>query len=86
MNRKRRTSNAGLRTLKEEQLLTPEEVGEVYQVTGRTVREWFHAGLIPAEVAVGRVFRFDLEKVKDSLAANAAKARGLRTQEYAEVI
>ena len=67
-------------------LLTPEEIGEVYQVTGRTVRDWFHAGLIPAEVAVGRVFRFDLEKVKDALAANAEKARGCRVAEFAEVI
>jgi excisionase family DNA binding protein len=70
----------------EERLLTPEEIGEVYQVTGRTVRDWFHAGLIPAEVAVGRVMRFDLEKVKDALAANAERARGMRPREFVEVV
>ena len=70
----------------EAKLLTPEEVGEVYQVSGRTVRDWFHAGLIPAEVAAGRVFRFDLERVRDALAANAEKVRGRCGPEYAEVI
>ena len=66
--------------------MTPEEIGEVYQVSGRTVRDWFHAGLIPAEVAAGRVFRFDLGKVRDALAANAEKVRGRCGPEYAEVI
>ena len=67
-------------------LLTPEEIGEVYQVSGRTVRDWFHAGLIPAEVAAGRVFRFDLERVREALAANAEKVRARCGPEYAEVI
>jgi predicted site-specific integrase-resolvase len=55
-------------------------------VSGRTVRDWFHAGLIPAEVAAGRVFRFDLERVREALAANAEKVRARCGPEYAEVI
>lgn len=60
-----------------ERLLTPEEVGELFQVSGRTVRDWFHAGKIPAEVAVGRIYRFSLRRVREALAADAQRVSGM---------
>lgn len=48
-------------------LLTAEEVAERYQVKRQTVLQWFHQGIIPAEVAVGKIYRFDPEKVARAL-------------------
>jgi len=52
-------------------LLTPEQVGEIYQVTGRTVRNWLEEGAIPAEVCEGRIIRFDLDAVRAALRKRA---------------
>lgn len=52
---------------------TPKEVAREFAVTSKTVLEWFHNGIIPAEVAVGKVFRFDLDRVRAALAKHAKK-------------
>jgi excisionase family DNA binding protein len=56
-------------------LLTAEELGVRYQVTGATVRKWFREGRIPAAVAVGRVLRFDAEEVAAALRTDALEVR-----------
>ena len=53
--------------------LTPEELAARYAVAKSTVLDWFHQGKIPAEVAVGKVYRFDAEKVAEALKKEAAK-------------
>lgn len=67
-------------------LLTPDQLGEIYQVSGRTIREWFDQGLIPAEVAVGRIYRFCPEKVSAALRTAASRARTVRTPDRCVVI
>lgn len=47
--------------------LTPQELAERYRVAKSTVLQWFHQGKIPAEVNVGKVIRFDAEKVAKAL-------------------
>lgn len=54
--------------------LTPEELAARYAVAKSTVLDWFHQGKIPAEVAVGKVYRFDAEKVAAALNQAAVKA------------
>lgn len=61
------------------QLKTPEEIGEIYQVTGKTVLGWFHDGLIPAEVAVGKIYRFDAEDLAKALRDAAEEKRFLKS-------
>jgi len=58
------------------ELMTPDEVAAIYKVTGKTVRDWFAAGLIPAAAAVGRTIRFDPEDVADALRTRAEMERG----------
>jgi excisionase family DNA binding protein len=59
-------------------LLTPDQLGEMLQVSGGTIRQWHREGLIPARVAAGRIYRFDPEQVLEALAAHAErKQRGL---------
>jgi excisionase family DNA binding protein len=55
-------------------LLTPEELAGRYAVAKSTILEWFRQGRIPAEVAVGKVIRFDPERVAEAL-RDAAEAR-----------
>ncbi len=43
------------------------QIAERYGVTVPTVFNWLRAGVIPAKVAVGRVYRFDLEEVDAAL-------------------
>ncbi len=57
-----------------EELKTPKELAEIYKVSSVTILQWYHSGEIPAEVAVGKTFRFDGKKVADALAKKAAKA------------
>jgi excisionase family DNA binding protein len=45
----------------------PRQVAARYDVTVPTVLNWFHAGIIPAKVAVGRIYRFDLDEVDRAL-------------------
>jgi predicted site-specific integrase-resolvase len=60
-----------------ERLLTPEDLAGRYVVAKSTILEWFHAGLIPAEVAVGKIYRFDGERVAAALReAQGTSARG----------
>jgi excisionase family DNA binding protein len=46
---------------------TARQVADRYGVTVPTVFNWLRAGIIPAKVAVGRVYRFDLEEVEAAL-------------------
>jgi excisionase family DNA binding protein len=53
-------------------LLTPKELAAHFKTTRSTVLAWYHDGTIPAEVAVGKVYRFDLERVCAALARGAS--------------
>jgi excisionase family DNA binding protein len=50
----------------------PRQVAARYDVTVPTVLNWFHAGIIPAKVAVGRIYRFDLDEVDRALKIRSA--------------
>lgn len=52
---------------------TPRQVAEHLSVTVPTVFNWFRQGIIPAKIAVGRVYRFDLEEVEAALEAHSQK-------------
>jgi excisionase family DNA binding protein len=52
-----------------EELDTPKELAKALKVTPPTVMDWFRRGIIPAEVALGRIYRFDRAKCKAALAA-----------------
>ena len=54
-----------------EELDTPKELAKALKVTPPTVMDWWKKGIIPAEVAIGRIYRFDREKCKAALAANS---------------
>lgn len=54
-------------------LMKPEELAARYGVAKSTVLEWYHKGMITAEVAVGKVYRFDADKVAAELRKHAAK-------------
>ena len=47
--------------------VTARQIAVRYGVTKPTVFNWLHAGIIPAEIAVGRIFRFDLDRVDHAL-------------------
>lgn len=51
----------------EQALWSPEKVAQRYGVTSKTVIHWFERGVISAEVAVGKVYRFDPAKVAKEL-------------------
>ena len=55
-----------------EKLYSTQEIAERFGVKGQTVLEWYHAGVIPARVAYGRTYRFELAEVTTALAAHAA--------------
>lgn len=67
-------------------LMTPEQVGEMFQVTGKKVLQWYHDGVIPAEVAVGKVYRFDGAAVAVALKAAEGRGRVMKTREMVPVI
>lgn len=46
---------------------TTRQVAIHFGVTSRTVLNWFHAGEISAELAVGRTFRFSIPKLDEAL-------------------
>lgn len=48
---------------------TPRQVAEHLSVTVPTVFNWLKQGIIPAKIAVGRVYRFDLDEVEAALEA-----------------
>lgn len=43
-------------------MLTPRELADLLKVSPPTVMSYFRRGIIPAEIAVDRVFRFDRDK------------------------
>jgi hypothetical protein len=53
-------------------LLTAKELAAHFNTTPSTIFSWYHDGTIPAEVAVGKVYRFDLERVSRALAEGAS--------------
>jgi hypothetical protein len=55
-----------------EPLLTPKELAAHFKTTSSTILSWYHDGTIPAEVAVGKVYRFDLDRVCSALARGAS--------------
>lgn len=56
-------------------LLTPEELAAHYKVKPKTIRTWHLQGKIPAEVATGRILRFDGERVAEALRSEAMEVR-----------
>jgi hypothetical protein len=58
------------------EFLSPTQTGEAFGVTGRTILYWEADGLIRASLRVGRIVRFDLNNVKEQLAA-ATEQRSL---------
>lgn len=67
-------------------LMTPEQVGEQFQVTGKKVLQWYHDGVIPAEVAVGKVYRFDGAAVALALKEAEGRGRVMKTRAMVPVI
>ena len=59
---------------------TPRQVAERFAVTVPTVFNWLRAGLIPAKIAVGRIYRFDLAEVDAALASARSKADAAKPQ------
>jgi predicted site-specific integrase-resolvase len=57
-----------------DKLLSPDQLGEIYQVSGRTIRRWHDEGRFPAEVDEGKVLRFDPDQVAAVLKNRARKA------------
>ena len=57
--------------------VTAGELGKIYSVASSQILEWYHAGIIPAEAAEGRVYRFDPRRVAKVL---ARRARSLQRQ------
>lgn len=51
----------------ETKLNTPAEEAAACRVTKPTLLAWYHQGIIPAEIAIGRTIRFDHEKVMAAL-------------------
>jgi hypothetical protein len=56
--------------------VTPEQLAKIYAVSSAQVLVWYHSRIIPAEVAEGRVYRFDSAKVARALAKRARKDKG----------
>ncbi len=52
----------------ETKLNTPAEEAAACRVTKPTLLGWYHAGIIPAVYAVGRIIRFDHAEVMKALA------------------
>jgi predicted site-specific integrase-resolvase len=54
-------------------LLNPKQLSATLCVSSVTILSWYHARIIPAEIAEGRIYKFDLEKVRSALAERAQK-------------
>ena len=50
-----------------QQLLKPQELAFIINVSVPTVMNWYYDGIIPAKIHVGRVIRFELEPVMSAL-------------------
>lgn len=57
--------------LEVEELDNPRELAKALKVTPPTVLDWHRRGIIPAEIAIGRVYRFNRAKVRAALAAHS---------------
>lgn len=55
---------------------TPRQVADHLSVAVPTVLRWWREGIIPARVAVGRVYRFDLAEVEAALAKRSQQPGG----------
>jgi excisionase family DNA binding protein len=55
--------------------VTARQIAERYSVTVPTVFNWLRAGIIPAKVAIGRVYRFDLAEVDAALDQRSDRLR-----------
>jgi len=62
-----------------EELATPRELAAKYGVALSTFLSWHHAGIFPAEVAVGKIYRFDPDQVDAGLKRHARKAAKHKT-------
>ncbi len=58
-------------------LLNATELGKHLGLTYHGVISLWEKGAIPAEIAEGRIYRFDLAKVKAALAKRAQEAAGV---------
>lgn len=56
-----------------EALWTPSMLAARWQMSKDAVLDLYHRGAIPAEIAEGKVYRFDLAKVEAALAKRAKK-------------
>lgn len=54
-------------------LATPQELARKYRVAVSTFMGWYHAGIFPAEIAVGKTYRFDAAQVDAGLEIHARK-------------
>ena len=61
-------------------LQSPREIGARYGVNKGTVLAWYHQGVIPAEVVVGRVFRFCPVAVERALKAHKREQEAKRME------
>lgn len=50
-----------------QQLMKPQELATIFNVSPPTILNWYYGGLIPARIHVGRVIRFDLMAVMAEL-------------------
>lgn len=50
-----------------QQLLKAQDLATMFNVSPRTVLNWYRRGIIPARVHVGHVIRFDLDEVLTAL-------------------
>ncbi len=60
--------------------LTPRQVAERYAVTVPTVLGWMRSGIIPAKVAIGRIYRFDPVEVDRALASHRLAGASTTTE------
>lgn len=58
---------------KESRIVTAKELASMIGISMSKILTWYHEGVIPAEVAEGRVYRFDPEKVLLILKHRAAQ-------------
>ena len=60
---------------------TARQVADRYAVTVPTVFNWLRDGIIPAKVAVGRVYRFDPDEVDAALERHSGRPGPLAKEE-----
>lgn len=62
-----------------QQLLKAEDLAAILNVSSRTILKWYHVGIIPARIHVGKTIRFELEPV---MAALEKVSEGPRANEF----